>query len=444
MTAHANPGPAIVWFRRDLRLEDNTALSHALKSGDPVMPVFIFDKNILDKLGDRTDRRVAFIHQEVSKIKTELEQKYGSTLHVFHSTPENVFKTLIRTTRPSAVYANEDYEPYARQRDATIGELLEQSGIPFHLLKDHVIFAKDEIVKSDGTPYTVFTPYSKQWLAKLTEESLALHNISLRSPVFIQSKPVPLPSLADLGFMMHDHIEWPPMQVTSSLLKRYSEFRDIPAANGTSHLGMHLRFGTISIRQLARQAKAQSAVFLNELIWREFFQQILWHFPHVVDRCFRPQYEHIQWRNDESEFEAWCQGKTGYPMVDAGIRELNATGFMHNRVRMVVASFLTKHLLIDWRWGEAYFAEKLLDFELASNNGNWQWAAGTGCDAAPYFRIFNPSEQARKFDPDGKYIRAWIPEFGTSKYPLPIVDHQMARARALKTYREALAISDVG
>ncbi len=431
-------GIAIFWFRRDLRLEDNVALYHALQSSHQVFPIFIFDTTILDQLNDSGDRRVTFIYQETRRIKSELEDKYGSTLHVFCGTSEKIFAQLAKLYHPASVYANEDYEPYAVERDKHISTLLGKVDIPFYLFKDHAVFAKNEIVKSDGKPYTVFTPYSKQWLAYLTEESIKSVDIKRYTENFYKCTPASMMTMSELGFHPDDTFDWPPRVASLALLKKYSEVRDIPSTDGTSHLGIHLRFGTISIRQLVRQTKEASTVFLSELIWREFFLQIIWHFPHVVTSCFKPKYEAILWRNDETEFDAWCHGNTGYPMVDAGMRELNATGFMHNRVRMVVASFLTKHLLIDWRWGEAYFAEKLLDYELASNNGNWQWAAGTGCDAAPYFRIFNPSEQARKFDPKGEYIRKWIPELETSKYPFAIVDHQMARARALKTYREAL------
>lgn len=438
MIQSSHTGVVLFWFRRDLRLEDNTALFHALRSGYQVVPVFIFDRTILDRLDDVADRRVIFIHRQLESMKSVLEEKHGSSLHVFHGEPVDIIRQLIKKWQPAAVYANEDYEPYARERDGRVRDILDSSGAMLHLYKDHVIFAKDDIVKSDHSPYTIFTPYSKQWLAQLSDEVTKSLNIPKYDDRFYQSPPVHLPTLGEIGFKDDPTFNFPAQSIGIRLLEQYGQIRDIPGEDGTSHLGIHLRFGTISIRRLVRQAKDGSAVFLNELIWREFFQQILWHFPHVVDSCFKPQYEGIEWRNNEHDFKAWCEGKTGYPLVDAGMRELNATGFMHNRVRMVTASFLVKHLLIDWRWGEAYFAEKLLDYELASNNGNWQWAAGTGCDAAPYFRIFNPTEQARKFDPDGKYVHKWIPELGKSEYPLPIVDHKEARERVLRVYREAV------
>ncbi len=427
----------IFWFRRDLRLEGNTGLTAALNSGYPLMPVFIFDRNILDRLEDKADRRVSFIHTQAGLIKTSLEERYASTLHIYYGFPLVLMQQMIREVEVHAVYANEDYEPYAIDRDNAIRKMLGEHDIPLLLSKDHVIFAKDEVVKDDGKPYTVFTPYRNKWLKQL--ENTGYEDDSLQNTHrFRRSPPVAAPALRTLGFEQSAESVAPPTPLTSEWLRMYERLRDYPSENGTSHLGVHLRFGTVSIRRLVRLARQYSSAFLNELIWREFFQQILWHFPDVTSRNFRRQYDRIEWRNHELEFEAWCRGMTGYPLVDAGMRELNATGYMHNRVRMVVASFLTKHLLIDWRWGEAYFAGELLDFELASNNGNWQWAAGTGCDAAPYFRIFNPTEQARKFDSEQKYVRRWIQELGTSRYPLPIVDHSVARDRALRAYRKAV------
>lgn len=432
-------GPVVIfWFRRDLRLDDNVALYNALKEGSTIIPVFIFDTEILGKLEDAKDRRVIFIHREVAALKARLEKEFGSTLFSFHGSPVTVMQTLIDTYQPAAVYANEDYEPYAINRDEKVSAVLKKHGSRLVLMKDQVLFAKNEIVKSDGTPYTVFTPYSKRWLQKMQEDGIPVVKAPAKDAAFVKTTPASLPLLADLGVQDDPHFAAPPRSMTGTQLKEYENVRNIPAIDGTSHLGIHLRFGTISVRKLIAQAEAASAVFLNELIWREFFQQILWHFPDVVHASFKPKYDEIPWRNNEKEFAAWCAGRTGYPLVDAGMRELNATGFMHNRVRMVTASFLTKHLLIDWRWGEAYFAQKLLDYELASNNGNWQWAAGTGCDAAPYFRIFNPAEQARKFDPDGKYIRKWIREFDTPSYPVPVVEHKAARERALKVFSRTL------
>jgi deoxyribodipyrimidine photo-lyase len=441
-----NPRIAIAWMRRDLRLEDNAALYHALKGPLPVLPLFIFDPDILEKLPSKTDARVQFIHDTLAGLKSELEAM-GSSLLVEHGQVEDVWKSLLTRYEIGAVYFNEDYEPNAMARDSRVGAMLAEKGIAFHGYKDHVIFAKDEVLKDDGTPYTVFTPYSKRWLRKL-ESKLALDgsggSFYLQSyPTkdywknFLQITPLPFPTLGEIGFHPSP-IEIPSAIVARDLIRRYAEQRDYPAIQGTSRLGLHFRFGTVSIREKARNAQVLNATFLNELIWRDFYSMILQHFPHVATGAFRPQYEKVLWRNDEDEFAAWCQGKTGFPIVDAGMRELNATGFMHNRVRMITASFLTKHMLVDWRLGEAYFAEKLLDFDLASNNGGWQWAAGCGTDAAPYFRVFNPHSQQEKFDPQFTYIRKWVPEYGTPAYCKPILDLGMARDRCLATYKAAL------
>ena len=426
---------SIFWFRRDLRLHDNAALYHALSTEHPVLPIFIFDKNILDKLPTK-DARVTFIHKTISEINEQLKTK-GTTLLVKYGNPIEVWKELLETYDIQALHANRDYEPYARERDKAVYELLEAKGIPFKSFKDHVIFEKSEVVKENGEPYVVYTPYSKLWLNKLQEKDLDSYPSGLTFNNWHQTALQQPISLKEMGFEQ-TNIAYPDTAVSESLLKHYQEKRNFPAQPGTSHLGLHFRFGTVSIREKARQAKAYSATFLNELIWREFYQAILWHYPRVVKESFRTEYDRIEWRNNEAEFKLWCEGQTGYPIVDAGMRELNETGYMHNRVRMIVASFLTKHLLVDWRWGEAYFAEKLLDFDLASNNGGWQWAAGTGVDAAPYFRVFNPTLQQDKFDPDNKYVRRWVPEVNTPNYPKPMVDHSFARQRALDTYKKAL------
>ncbi len=426
----------IFWFRRDLRLQDNHALFQALNSGYPVLPVFIFDTEILDKLSSKHDARVSFIFAEIQKIKKELEKNWSS-LKIFHTKPSDAFQNLTEQFEIQTVFANKDYEPYAKERDKKVGELLQSKNIGFELFKDHVIFEENEVLKDDGKPYTVFTPYSKKWKQVLDETEIQDFPSEKLTKNFLKTKPFPFPELKELGFEK-SAFEIPPPEISEEIIRNYVKTRDFPAINGTTRLGVHLRFGTISIRELTKKAMEWSETYLNELIWRNFFSTILWHFPQVVDKAFKPKYDFIQWRNNEKEFERWCNGETGYPMVDAGMRELNETGFMHNRVRMVTASFLTKHLLIDWRWGEAYFAEKLLDYELASNNGNWQWAAGTGCDAAPYFRIFNPESQQKKFDPKGEHIRKWIPEYGTGKYPQPLVEHKFARERALKVYKSAL------
>ena len=426
----------IFWFRRDLRLDDNDGLYHALQDGLPVLPVFVFDKNILDDLEDKTDRRVEFIHESLWAIQQQL-LAFGSSLYIHYGTPEDMFGKLSDEFAVQKVFTNEDYEPYARQRDEKIEQLLKKQGKTFHRFKDQVIFEKDEVVKDDGKPYTIFTPYSRKWKALVTDAAIKSYDEKEFAGHFYQTSPLPFLTLEDLSFKATGGT-YPSSSWNNELIKKYREQRDIPAIAGTSRLSVHLRFGTISIRALVREAGSLNETFLNELIWREFYQMILWHFPEVISHSFKPAYDQIPWRNNEKELGAWYQGQTGYPIVDAGMRELNKTGFMHNRVRMIVASFLTRHLLCDWRLGEAYFAKKLLDYDLAANNGGWQWAAGSGCDAAPYFRIFNPYLQTQKFDPDLKYIRKWIPELEELNYPQPIVNHEMARKRCLETYALAL------
>ncbi|HCE56477.1 MAG TPA: deoxyribodipyrimidine photolyase [Prolixibacteraceae bacterium] len=426
----------VFWFRRDLRLHDNHGLFQALKSGLPVLPVFIFDTEILGKLSSKTDARVSFIYSEIAKLKTAIE-KEGSSLRVFHSSPIEVFEKLTQEYEIDAVYTNHDYEPYAISRDKAVRNFLNSKEISFQTFKDQVIFEKEEVVKDDGLPYTVFTPYSRKWKQTLSVSGIPEFPSDNNLSQLLKTAPFVLPDLSEIGFEKSE-ITVPKANISAMIISNYEAHRDFPAIAGTTKLGTHLRFGTVSIRQMVRMAQNASEVFLNELIWREFFMQILWHFPQVENRAFKPKYDFIKWRNNETEFERWCNGQTGYPLVDAGMRELNATGFMHNRVRMVVASFLTKHLLIDWRWGEAYFAERLLDFELSTNNGNWQWAAGCGCDAAPYFRVFNPEAQQKKFDDKAEYILKWVPEYGTVKYPQPFVEHVFARERVLKVYKQAL------
>lgn len=438
---HSSRPIAVHWFRRDLRLHDNAALFHALESGLPVLPVFIFDTDILDRLEDRHDARVEFIREALSAIQEKLFAK-GSSLQVLVGRPLDCWKKIVQTHRVGAVFANRDYEPYALERDTAVADFLRSEGIPLHLYKDHVIWEHDEVLKNDGTPYTVFTPYSKTWREKLRTcptEKNPLRNFASETLMerFLPMRPLALPTLADLGFHPAG-IPFPPIEIPQQRIEDYEKNRDFPAVLGTSRLGIHFRFGTISIREKARKAMGISFTYTNELIWRDFYSQILRNFPHVATGAFRPIYDRIPWRYSAEEFERWCNGATGYPLVDAGMRELNATGFMHNRVRMVVASFLTKHLLMDWRLGEAYFAQKLLDFDLASNNGGWQWAAGCGTDAAPYFRVFNPTAQQEKFDPKGIYVRRWVPELGSSRYPAPMVEHAFARNRCLETYKAAL------
>jgi deoxyribodipyrimidine photo-lyase len=440
---------SIFWHRRDLRLEDNAGLYHALKGEYPVLPLFIFDRNILDKLADTDDARVSFIHDNIKRLHQALAE-LGSSLKVIYCFPTEDWKNLLQEYDIKAVYTNRDYEPYAKQRDESVANLLAQENIPFHDFKDQVIFEKMEIQKKSGGPYTVFTPYSRQWRSRLSEEMITPGKGEKPISAYLQSypnenhqdnylqvDPMPVPSLEDMGFT-RTNLGFPSKTVSQGLIKEYDKKRNFPAQKGTSHLGVHFRFGTISIREKARRALLLNQTFLNELIWRDFYAQILANFPHVEKRSFRPEYDFIEWRNDEQDYQAWCEGRTGYPIVDAGMRELNETGYMHNRVRMITASFLTKHLLIDWRWGEAYFARKLLDYELASNNGGWQWAAGSGTDAAPYFRIFNPYTQREKFDKDWTYVKKWVPEVNTRDYPQPIIEHKPARERCLATYKEGL------
>jgi len=427
----------IFWFRRDLRLHDNAGLYQALRSGKPVLPIFIFDTNILDKLEDKADRRVQFIHAALEEIQHAL-LTMGSTLEVFHSTPIDTFQELLRRYKIEKVFTNHDYEPYALERDAAVGKLLQENGASFHTFKDQVIFEKDEVLKDDGKPYTVFTPYSKKWKASLTSFHYKAYPTEKYFAHFYKQEPIVLPSLEAIGFQKGT-VVYPGKELDAELVRKYKEQRDYPGIAGTSKLSVHLRFGTVSIRQLVAKSLGLSETFINELIWRDFYHMILWHFPQVgKGKAFKPEYDTIEWRKDKGEFALWCEGRTGYPIVDAGMRELNATGYMHNRVRMIVASFLTKHLLLDWRLGEAYFAEKLLDFDLAANNGGWQWAAGSGCDAAPYFRIFNPYLQTQKFDPQLAYIKKWVPELNEFSYPKPIVEHELARKRCLEMYSRAL------
>ncbi len=427
---------SIFWFRRDLRLHDNAGLYHALKGGTPVLPLFIFDTNILDALEEKADRRVHFIHQALTTMQAQLVQM-GSTLHVMHGTSTGCYQQLLATYNITAVYTCHDYEPYAMQRDKEIATMLAAKGIPLYTYKDQVIFEKSEVVKDNGEPYTVFTPYSRKWKAKLNDFYLRPYPTERYFRHWYQQQPAQLPSLAGIGFKPAPP-GTVPAQLNEDIARHYDKTRDIPAIHGTTRLSVHLRFGTVSIRQLAAKAKALNETLLNELIWRDFYQCILWHFPHIVGHSFKREYDNIVWRNNEKEFQAWCTGATGYPIVDAGMRQLNETGYMHNRVRMIVASFLTKHLLIDWRWGEAYFAGKLLDYDLAANNGGWQWAASSGCDAVPYFRIFNPALQTEKFDPEHKYIKQWVPGYEQLTYPRPIVVHEVARERCLKAYKQAV------
>ncbi len=430
---------AVFWYRRDLRLDDNAGLYHALKSGLEVLPLFIFDSDILDKLEDEADARVSFIHQSLLHLSEQLKP-YHSQIFTRFGSVITVWEDLFDNYAIKKVFCNHDYEPSAILRDKKVKDLCIAKGAEFYSYKDQCIFEKNEVTKDDGLPYTVFTPYSKKWLAKLNTFYLKSYPTERYFNSFYKFE-TPILSLEQIGFTK-TNIQFPEDSVTDTIISQYSIHRDLPYLRGTSRLSVHLRFGTISIRKLARQAQKISNTYLNELIWRDFYMMILYHFPQVVEHSFKPQYDMIEWQNDVELFEKWCKGLTGYPIVDAGMRELNTTGFMHNRVRMITASFLTKHLLIDWRWGEAYFAQKLLDFDLSANNGGWQWAASSGCDAAPYFRVFNPTLQMQKFDPNMEYVKKWVPEFGTQMYPKPIIDHDFARKRVLSVYKKALEQSN--
>ena len=425
---------SIFWFRRDLRIEDNVGLYHALESGHPVLPLFIFDTDILDKLENKNDRRVDYIHQALIAIDEQLKA-YNSALKTYHAKPFEVFKSLQEEYDIQAVYCNRDYEPKAIERDTEIFNFFKAKNIPFKAYKDQVIFDKNEILKKDNTPYIVFTPYSKRWKEKINADDYQTYSPNYQNLLHVSNSDIL--SLEDIGFEKTNIIYTTP-QLNTRIIDDYDKQRDYPAVQGTTRLATALRFGTISIRKCVAFALQHNQTWLGELIWREFYMQILYHFPHVENKPFKSKYEYIEWRIDEEGFQRWCEGKTGYPIVDAGMRELNQTGFMHNRVRMITASFLCKHLLIDWSWGEAYFAKKLDDYDLSANNGNWQWVAGSGCDAAPYFRVFSPSAQTEKFDKDLTYIKKWVPELGTSKYPKPIVEHKFARERVITAYSKAL------
>ena len=429
---------SIFWFRRDLRLEDNVGLFHALNGKYKVYPIFIFDTEILSKL-PKNDARVPFIHESLQKMQAELTAKFGSNIALFNNSPKTVLKQLIQDHEIDTVYTNHDYEPYTRERDSAIAEMLKENNIEFNTYKDQVIFEKNEILKKDGTPYKVYTPYMRVWKETFKKEGIQEFNSEDLLQNIVKANKYPNVTLAAIGFEKPTQ-KIQAYSVAASLIKAYEETRNFPAQDTTSRLGPHLRFGTVSIRKMVKKAIAETnETFWQELIWREFFIQILWHFPHTNKSAFKEKYDRIEWRNNEEEFEKWCKGETGYPLVDAGMRQLNETGFMHNRIRMLVGSFLCKHLLIDWRWGEAYFAEKLHDYEMASNVGNWQWVAGSGVDASPYFRIFNPTTQIKKFDKDLKYINKWVKNVNEFNYPKEIVDHKEARERCLRVYKEALS-----
>ena len=427
---------SVFWFRRDLRLDDNLGLNAALSSGLKVIPIFIFDTEIINKL-EKNDLRIKMIHAALGKLNDAM---LGNRCNVgmYLGNPKAVFESLLKKFKIKSVYANHDYEPYATERDKSIKSFLEKKNVTYKSFKDQVIFEKDEVVKDDGNPYKVYTPYSRKWIEKLksTGFETCKSETKLNS---LASLELPYLTLKEIGFDEKE-FDIPLFNINSKTIEKYEETRNFPYLNSTSRIGAHLRFGFVSIRKLVEKAlKNSNKTYLKELIWREFFMQILWHFPYTQEKSFKPKYDSIKWLNNDEEFKKWCEGNTGYPLVDAGMRELNQTGYMHNRVRMLVGSFLCKHLLIDWRWGEKYFAKKLLDYEMSSNVGNWQWVAGCGVDASPYFRIFNPKEQIKKFDKDFKYIKKWVPEFQSSLYPNEIIDHKFARNRCLETFKAAVA-----
>ncbi|MEM5538087.1 deoxyribodipyrimidine photo-lyase [Olleya sp. AS48] len=428
----------IFWFRRDLRLDDNVGFFNALQSDHPVLPIFIFDKSILDQL-PKDDARVSFIYNTLQNMRDTLQAEHQSSIAMYYDNPKDVFKTLMDEYTIDTVFTNHDYEPYATKRDKEIENLLSKNEIKFKTYKDQVIFEKDEVVKKDGDPYVVYTPYMRVWKENFKSYNLEIFYTNSYLNNLVEHTRLPNLSLSDIGFKQSSQkIE--DYTVTPTLIQNYEATRNFPAKDTTSKLGPHLRFGTVSVRKMIKKAIAENnEIFWQELIWREFFMQILWHFPQTHKDAFKAKYDRIEWRNNETEFKAWCEGKTGYPLVDAGMRQLNQTGFMHNRVRMLVGSFLCKHLLIDWRWGEAYFAEKLHDYDMSSNVGNWQWVAGSGVDASPYFRIFNPTTQIDKFDKQHDYIKQWVPDYQELTYPKPIVDHKEARERCLKVYKEAVS-----
>lgn len=427
----------IFWFRRDLRLNDNIGLFNALQSKNSVLPIFIFDPEILDKL-PKNDARLTFIHNTLQSMCKTLQSKYKSSIAMYHDNPIKVYKQLTNDYNIETVYTNHDYEPYATKRDKEVDDFLNSKNIEFKTYKDQVIFERSEVVKNDGNPYKVYTPYMRKWKELFKNYDLKTYDTCNALNNLLVNTNLPNLSLSDIGFEKSDQ-KITDYDVNPTLIQNYEATRNFPAKDNTSRLGPHLRFGTVSVRKMMQKAIAEhNDTFMKELIWREFFMQILWHYPHTKDSAFKPKYDRIEWRNNEAEFKIWCQGKTGYPLVDAGMRQLNQTGFMHNRVRMLVGSFLCKHLLIDWRWGEAYFAEKLHDYDMSSNIGNWQWVAGSGVDASPYFRIFNPTSQILKFDKELKYIQKWVPDFQELTYPKPMVNHKEARERCLVVYKKAV------
>ncbi|UOQ96139.1 DNA photolyase family protein [Hymenobacter sp. 5317J-9] len=432
----------LFWHRRDLRIHDNVGLAAALASGLPVLPLFIYDQKILDHLPDKADARLMFIHDEVEKLAAETE-KAGGTFLARYGEPLKVLEQLVKDFDVAAVHTNEDYEPYATERDTAVAKLLKKHDVEFHTYKDQVIFAKEEIMTKSGTVPKVFGAYLKAYTAKLTDELLEpAKSKKLFKKEHLQhvskEKAGARPTLNSMGFERREQ-DIPPVKLPAeSVVRNYHKTRDTPAnEHGSTRESLNLRFGTLSVREVMKQAKELNPKLLAEIIWRDFFMMLLWHFPNTATESYDPKMRHIPYRNNEDEFKAWCEGRTGYPLVDAGMRQLNKTGYLPNRVRMTVAGFLTKHLFIDWRWGEKYFADKLLDYDMANNVGNWQWMAGTGAISAPWFRVYSPESQQAQVDPEMKYVKRWVLEVGTAKYPKPIVEHKFARERAVEAIRAA-------
>ena len=424
----------VFWFRRDLRINDNHGLYKALSEKNKVLPIFIFDTKILNKL-EKEDKRLTIILTALDRINDAMKRN-RCNVGMYLGKPKAVFLTLLNKYNISKVITNKDYEPYAIKRDNRIKSFLNSRGIAFESFKDQVIFEEKEIVKDNGDPYKVYTPYANKWLQKFKLSPQKSFPSQEKIFNFYETFQ-PTLNEKEIGFKKYD-LDFS-FDVSKQVIIKYNSTRNFPSLNSTSRVGLHLRFGTVSIRSLVNHsAKFEEITFLKELIWREFFMQILWHYPSTVKDSFKANYDKISWINNKLEFERWCNGETGYPLIDAGMKQLNKTGFMHNRCRMATGSFLCKHLLIDWRWGEKYFAKKLLDYEQSSNIGNWQWVSGCGVDAAPYFRIFNPTEQQKKFDKNFEYIKKWVKNYNTEKYPSKIIDHKFARERCLNTYKYAL------
>lgn len=427
---------ALFWFRRDLRLKDNHGLFQALKSGRPVTCIYIFDTNRLSQL-EKNDARITFIHNTLSDLKKELEE-YGSTLDVRFGDPVKIFPHLIRVYNFRQVFANHDYDSYSTELDHKVRNLLMEHSIKFRSFKDHVIFEKNEIIDSKNEPYVTFDPYFKKWKKSITFNKVFNYKSEFYLKNLFNMSPIEFPTINQIGFEK-SKIEFNSPSLSLSTIKNYDKTKTFPGIkNGTSRIGIHLRYGTISVRECVNFALSHNDSWLTELIWRDFYNQILFHFPHIENSSFKKSYDKIKWENNEELFQKWCEGNTGYPLVDAGMRELKNTGYMHSQIRIIVSSFLCKNLRIDWRWGERYFSKHLLDFDLASNIGGWQGAAGSGVESTPYFQVSNPLKQTHSFDPQLTYIKKWVPEFKNPDYPKPIVDFIESREICFKMYKKAI------